>query len=54
MEGAIKYFPKKLLGHEIFSAYGVLGYKFFLEKFVEPSVPLSYILNSFMTEAVII
>ena len=35
----MKYFLKKLMGHEIFR-YGLLGYETFFEKFVKPSAPL--------------
>ena len=36
MRGAMKYFLKKLLGHEV---YDLLGYENFFEKFVKPSGP---------------
>ena len=35
----MKYFLKKLLGHEIFSSMVSLSYEFFFEKFVKPSGP---------------
>ena len=38
----MKYFLKKLLGHEV---YDLLGYENFFEKFVKPSGSPSYILN---------
>ena len=41
----MKYFLKKLMGHEIFRSMGFLGTKFFLKKFIKPSGPPSYILN---------
>ena len=41
----MKYFLKKLLGHEKFRSMVSWATKFFLEKFVKPSGPLSYILN---------
>ena len=44
MGGAIKYFPKKLLGHEIFRLYDLLGYEIFYEKFVKPFWP-PYVFN---------
>ena len=46
MGGAMKYFPKKLLGHEIFRSmvYWATDF-FFLEKFVKPSSPTSHILS---------
>ena len=45
MGGAIKYFPKNVLGHEIFSSVVPWATNFFLKKIVKPSGPLSYILN---------
>ena len=45
MIGAIKYFPKKLLGHEIFRYMVSWATNLFFEKFVKPSGPPSYILN---------
>ena len=47
MGGAIKYFLKKLLGHEKFTSMVYWAFKMFFEKFVKPSdpPPLSYILN---------
>ena len=50
MRGAMKYFLKKLLGHEIFRSMVSWAMEFFFEKFVKPSAPSSsppstYILN---------
>ena len=44
MGEAIKYFPKKLLGHKYF-VLCCAGVQIFFEKFVKPSGPTSYILN---------
>ena len=41
----MKYFPKKLLDHEIFRSIVSWAPSFFFEKFVKPSSPSSYILN---------
>ena len=41
----MKYFLKKLLGHEIFRSMFSWATKIFFEKFVKPSGPPSYILN---------
>ena len=46
MGGAMKYFLKKLLGHEIFVSMVFWATNFFFEKFVKPSGPSpSYVLN---------
>ena len=45
MEGAMTYFPKKLLGHETFRSRFSWATKFFFKKFVKFSSPPSYILN---------
>ena len=45
MGGTMKYFVKKLLGHEIFRSMVPFGYEILFEKFVKPSGPLSCILN---------
>ena len=37
--GAITYFPKKLLGHEIFRSMVSWATNLFFEKFVKPSGP---------------
>ena len=42
MGEAMKYFPKKLLGHEIFGSMVSWATDFFFEKFVKPSAPLLY------------
>ena len=54
MGGAMKYFPKKSLGLEIFRSMVCWAKKNFFEKFVKPSGPPSYILNvcSFISIAV--
>ena len=39
MGGSMKYFPKKLMGHEIFRSMVSCTTKIFFEKFVKPSVP---------------
>ena len=39
MGGTIKYFPKNLLGHEIFSSMVSWATTFFFEIFVKPSSP---------------
>ena len=40
MGGTMKYFLKKLLGHEIFtSIVSWVGYKIFFEKFIKPAPP---------------
>ena len=46
MGGAMKYFPKKILGHEIFRSmvYWATDF-FFFEKFVKPSSPTSHTLS---------
>ena len=44
MREAMKYFPKKLLGHKNFVVWSA-GVRIFFEKFVKPSGPTSYILN---------
>ena len=41
----MKFFSKKLLGHEIFELYSPLGYKIFFEKLVKPCGLPSYKLN---------
>ena len=41
----MKYFLKKLLGHEIFRSMVSCATNFFFEKFVKPSGPPSFILN---------
>ena len=46
MGGAMKYFLKKLLGHEIFVSMVFWATNFFFEKFVKPSGSSpSYVLN---------
>ena len=45
MGGAMKYFPKKLLGQEVFRSMVSWAKKYFFEKFVKPSAPPSYIFN---------
>ena len=40
MGGAMKYFPKTLLGHEIFRSMVSWATNFFLEKFVKTFGPL--------------
>ena len=39
MGGAMKHFPEKLLGHEIFSFMVPWATKLFKKKFVKPSSP---------------
>ena len=39
MGGAMKYFRKKLLGHEVFRSMVSWATKFFFKKFVKPSGP---------------
>ena len=39
MGGSMKYFPKKLMGHEIFRSMVSCTTKIFFQKFVKPSVP---------------
>ena len=41
MGGAMKYLPKRLLGHEIFRSMVSRATNFFFEKFVKPSRPPS-------------
>ena len=41
----MKYFPKKSLGHEIFRSMVFWATNFFFEKFLKPSVSISYIHN---------
>ena len=45
MGGVMKYFSKKLLGHEIFRSMVSPAKNFLFEKFVKHSGPSSYILN---------
>ena len=45
MGGAMKYFPKKLLGHEIFRSMVSWATKDFLKDLQNPLAPPSYILN---------
>ena len=44
MGGAIKYFPEKLLGHEILSSIVPWATKFFFEKFVIIRPPPTYLM----------
>ena len=46
MRGAMKYFLKKLLSHEIFSSMVSWATKIFFKNLVKPSLPSSYILNA--------
>ena len=41
----MKYFPKKLLEHEIFRSMVSWATKYFLKNLVKPSGPSSYVLN---------
>ena len=41
----MKYFLKKLMGHEIFRSMGFLGYEILFEKIYKTLRPPSYILN---------
>ena len=43
----MKYFLKKLMGHEIFRCMGFLGYEFFFEKIyktLRPPFPPTYLM----------